>query len=458
MRTINIIRRSGRSLRQAKARTILTSLAIAVGAFTLTLAIAAGEGARQYADKLISSNVDPQALIVGKDASLFDGPAGNSGPQKYDPNATTFTGARGRSTTIQRLNQDDISKIAKISGVKRVDPMYDVSIRYVYPQSRPDNKYTATVSTYNPTIIIETTAGKVPVLGTDIGAGEATIPDAYATALGFKNASDAIGKQIILHLERPADVKHEEIQQLILTQGIDALKTLKTTDAKDFTFTVVATTNVSNLSFQGSESISVQSSAAKSMSEFLTEGTADYQKYLLAGVMAADNAKPEDVKATLKAEGYNARTAKDLQQLLFQVVNILQGIVIGFGVLALITSVFGIINTQYISVLERTQQIGLMKALGMRRRDVGRLFKVEAAWIGFLGGVIGSITAVVSGSILNPWITKTLTLGEGNNLLIFQPLPIFGLIVGLMLVAVGAGILPARKAATLDPIEALRTE
>jgi putative ABC transport system permease protein len=108
-------------------------------------------------------------------------------------------------------------------------------------------------------------------------------------------------------------------------------------------------------------------------------------------------------------------------------------------------------------VLERTQQIGLMKALGMRRRDVGRLFRYEAAWVGFLGGVIGSGMAIIAGVIANPLITDALNLGK-THLLIFDPLTVAGVIIGLMLVSVGAGILPARKAAKLDPIEALRTE
>ena len=205
-------------------------------------------------------------------------------------------------------------------------------------------------------------------------------------------------------------------------------------------------------------SISIAPSAAKEISEFSTVGTDAYQKYLTVTATTADGISPDTAKESLEKSGFHAMTARDAQQMLFQFVNILQTIVLSFGVLALIVSVFGIVNTQYISVLERTQQSRADESARLEPPPISANCSVtNRAWIGFFGGAVGILLAWITGAALNPAISNAIGLGK-NHLLIFTPSAGIIVLVLLVVVAMLAGFFPSRKAAKLDPIEALRTE
>jgi len=429
MKYIDTIKRAGRSLKNAKARTLLTSLAIGVGAFTITLSLAAGEGGKSYTDSIVNANTSRTELLVTQKQ-----PAASQGPQEY--NAQAFSGAAGAGSSAQIafLSQANLDTIEKLDHVKSVTPNYSPNVRYI--TSEADKKFVVdAIAAFSSSVTGTYAAGSVEG---GLSNTEIVIPEEYSKALGFNNPSDAIGKTVSLQADK-------------LSSPVTAPQ------SKSFDYTVKAVSSKSGLAFRTQTSIQLSADASRDLYTYINEGTRAYGNFLLAAVEIDDAGKANDVKTALEGQGFEAQTAEDLLGTVNTFINVLLGIVIGFGALAVLTSVFGIINTQYISVLERTQQIGLMKALGMRRRDVGRLFKLEAAWIGFLGGAIGAGLAVIAGTIANPFISEALDLGD-ISLLSFNPLAVAGVVIGLMLVAVASGILPARKASKLDPIEALRTE
>ena len=169
----------------------------------------------------------------------------------------------------------------------------------------------------------------------------------------------------------------------------------------------------------------------------------------------------KDILALNGGSYYDVSTFADEKAIVQAGINAISAGLAGFGFLTLLAAVFGIINTQYISVLERTSQIGLMKSLGMRKSDVSKLFRYEAALIGLIGGIIGIVVAYGI-TFLNPVIKNALklqnTAGVDTNLLQPNWLAWILLVIVLMVISIISGYLPARKAAKMNPIEALRTE
>jgi putative ABC transport system permease protein len=149
-------------------------------------------------------------------------------------------------------------------------------------------------------------------------------------------------------------------------------------------------------------------------------------------------------------EDFTVITQQQMLDVLGSILDVLTFAVAALGGISLLVGGVGILTIATIAVTERTAEIGLLRALGAERREVLALFLVEAAVLGALGGAAGLATGVGGSRLLAVLLPR---------LPVHTPWS-FALLAELVAVAVGlaAGILPARRAARLDPLEALRSE
>lgn len=433
MRRIDIIRRAGKSLRLAKKRTILTSLAIAVGATTVAVAIAAAKGGNAYVESLANKIGDQRALTVIRAVKARDPYA----PNKISTTREDFEKTQAEESIKSRIiSKEDLNKISKVKGVRKASPAIPVSAETVRIEN--GEKYAVGVATKNDEQEMELSAGKLDK-NNRIDAGKIVAPKAYVEVLGGKKPEDIIGKKVILEFK---DSKGQIFEKTFEIQAVDAGKTETT------------------FNYQGN--FWIENSDGLAIATKQNEG--DPQFYSLSvttdGSRTVDEIK-KDILALNGGSYYDVSTFADEKAIVQAGINAISAGLAGFGFLTLLAAVFGIINTQYISVLERTSQIGLMKSLGMRKSDVSKLFRYEAALIGLIGGIIGVVVAYGI-TFLNPVIKNALklqnTAGVDTNLLQPHWLAWILLVLVLMIISILSGYLPARKAAKMNPIEALRTE
>jgi putative ABC transport system permease protein len=161
-----------------------------------------------------------------------------------------------------------------------------------------------------------------------------------------------------------------------------------------------------------------------------------------------------------KKDFATATTMTSILQTVQNIIGILQLVLVGIASIALVVASIGIMNTMLTSVMERTREIGIMKAIGATTRDIMSIFIIEGMLLSSLGGVIGIILGVFGSQALTLILRSFMSMGGGA----FQLNPIITITSVVLAVAVSliVGVLsslyPAWKAARMSPIEAVRYE
>ncbi len=398
MRLIDILRMAFGNLKRNKMRTALTVSGVIVGIGSIVFLVSLGYGL--------------QRLMVNKVANL---------------DALTVITVRPGTKEDTKINNTTLDKFKSFGEVSVVSPLLS------YPAQITDGKATSE------TIV----NGVVPEyfsmedVKVDHGekfsnnkAKEAIVSAASLKALNLTNPENVLNNEYdfrIIQLDDSGNIKKGHENDVI------KLKIVGMTNEDKIKFTYVPLDVIKGLNGSNYSSVKVRVAQRKQVTS---------------------------VRKAIESMGFPTTSVKDTVDQIDQAFVIINSILGGFGMVALFVAAIGIFNTMTISLLERTHEIGIMKAIGGRNNDVARLFIAEASMIGLLGGLMGVLTGWLMGKGINALVNFIATsVGGEANSVFYTPISFMAIVVGFaFFVSTFAGIWPARRASKLNPLEALRYE
>ncbi|BDQ04992.1 MAG: permease [Candidatus Dojkabacteria bacterium] len=420
MKVIDIIQTSNTNLLRSPLRTFLTILAVFIGTLTLTLTNGLGSGVKDFVNKQVSAVNAPGLITITPALRFSSNPLGE--PEEYNPD-----NQKDDTLSTVSLGQEDIDKIKSITNIKAVYPVYRPKAEYITRDN--DKKYTINnLEQYIEGLETPLAAGRFPDPNKN---EEILLSYKYLGVLNFNEPSDALGQSVKI------------VYKNILGE------------LKERTYTIVG---VSANSLAGSVT-RINLNELKEIS-YWQIGREQGSPILFA--QTDPNLSKDELtklKQELREKGYNGSSLEDQINQINTVIDTIQLVLNAFAIIVIIAGGIGIINTLLMSVYERTNEIGLLKALGMKEHEVFIIFAIEALLIGFWGGVFGIIAGIIVGYGINYFASTTILKDlEGFTLMIFPVQSIIPILLGTMFVGLVAGTLPAIKASKLNPIDALRQE
>ena len=427
MNFLDILKTSAVNLWRNKGRTILTIIAISIGAFTVALTSSVNTGVNSYIDKQLAvfgSSNSLQVQAKQETSTLTDE------PQEYKESDSNQT-----SSTMKMISDSDIEKIRKVKGVKSSEGYKTPTLDYI--QYKDGKKLKTSSREVLDSLQIDLAAGSAP--DNDSNELELSLPQNMVSPLGFSSIEDAIGKTIKIQVTSQATGEKNIVEAKIV--GVMNKNLIQ----NGFIFL----NSKLNQKIYDLQTKNLPQSMTNQYLAAFTELEPGYET----------DEKIGQVKKDIENLGYVGYTIDDQISMVKSVIDAVTGSLILFGAIALLAASFGIINTLFISVQERTREIGLMKAMGLSNTKVFTLFSVEAIMIGLWGSVLGILVAMIAGSALNSFALDTFLKGmDGFYLTEFNISNVSIVIIIIMVISFLAGTLPSRKAAKQDPIDALRYE
>jgi putative ABC transport system permease protein len=225
--------------------------------------------------------------------------------------------------------------------------------------------------------------------------------------------------------------------------------------------------------FSDETATSTIESAKYTVSGIMDEGTTPYlyiplnaatnygvDRFSAAKVELKDSNLVENVKPQIEHLGFKVDSIKNTIDQVEQFFNVFQVILLIIGAVAVVVAGVGMFNTLTISLMEKTREVGIMKVLGARKKDISRVFIAESLIVGVAGSVVGIALSLLVGGLINLSISIAAKSSGNASVALFNLPILYTLIIVLaaILISVLTGLYPSRRAAKINPLEALRYE
>lgn len=436
MKILDIIHDANSNLLRNKLRSFLTILAIFIGSFSIISTSAIQAGVNNFIDDQVNSyGGEGYLAVVNKDSmdalegltSAMSG--GSSGPIEYNPDK--------KQDGMTPVSREQIDKLKKIDGIDADSVTEQKSLTITYVTSKEtDKKYLMSGEALPPgNVRVATINGHSLNLKAD--EYQLLLEHSYVEALGYNDES----------------IVDQKIQIVVKDEFTNKEKTFNA--------------RVVDVIAPGVVSMSMSYFNNKLADDIYEENIkyypAEYRDMVAAVAVNYDYKKytADEMKEKLEDIGLSAMTIDDIVGSVKSFFDIILTVFKIFGFIALLAATIGIINTLFMSVQERTREIGLDKALGMSSGHVFLSFSFEAVMLGFWGSVFGIVLSMILGNICNNIFHAPGGFLENFptfNIATYTIQDIIAVTILIMAIAFLAGTLPARRAASKNPIDALRYE
>ncbi|PJA86769.1 MAG: hypothetical protein CO141_03000 [Candidatus Moranbacteria bacterium CG_4_9_14_3_um_filter_42_9] len=405
MRMSVILLMSFRNIAVNKTRSLLTIGGVAIGLGIITLLISIGFGVQEMVVREITKNNPDNIINVGN----------------------------GNLENFIVLNDEVIEKIKNIDGVARVERTVDVGGKFYNNDSQVDAVLYGVTKAYMGMANLHLSYGNL-----DFSDEEemVLITPKLANLLGFNNPAEAIGAEIEYSAVVSKDLVDENLER-------------ESPEKEKITIAGIVNDDANKNS----------SILAYAMQEHLKKHFG-----IVAGqagkVEIKSGADIETVRSQIEQQGLTTESVVDIVKDIDSFFSLIRIVMVIFGTIIMSISAMGMLNTLSVSLLQRTREVGILKALGAKRKDVFKMFILEAAIISFTGGIIGLAGGYGLARLIN-FIFNTLAVKRGIDPTSFVEIPyyfIMALVAFIAVLGFSTGIMPASRASRTHALDALRYE